>query len=175
MCAIFDWNDRDQLFDRAKDAFEISSIFLISVFGLFKLTSEDPNALKNLACGRYLVEELADACRFLRSSSESVQKVLSIEAEPAHWAKDSSYGRAVYGEGLDLGPARVATFKQCGFFFLEGICKQPYFWDDSTVIEKVSFEVAQVSKDSELVGGMQFVKVPPLLMLAWPLQSKPSP
>lgn len=168
LCAVLDWNKQNQVFDQAKDAFEISTIFLVSVFGLFKLTSEDPNALKNLASGKSLVDDLEDASKLLQSSTESMQKLLGIESETPDWAAADgcSYGRNVYGEGLETGPAQVATLKQCGFFFLEGICKRPHFWSTFDVMQNEGFEVARIAEHSGVASDLHFVKAPRFLKVA---------
>lgn len=152
-CGAQNWGNRDQAFERTKDAFDILTIFLVSVFGLIKLTSEDPNALKNLATGTHQVDDLGDAAkllakRFRRPSwEESMQKLLCTQSEEVDWvaADGCCYVRAVHGDdGISAGPASVMTLKQCGFFFLECICKRPEFWGTSVTVEKAQRDVAHI-------------------------------
>lgn len=153
LCASYNWPGRDNNFDRAKDAFDIATLFLISVFGLIKLTSEDPNALKSLAVGRSLVDDLDDASGLLLGEPDGVQKLLCVDQTAGHWAmaEGCSYGRDVEGDGLDTGPAIIATLKQCGFFLLESLCKRPYFWDTTVVIRNSRADEAVIfDEDSDL-------------------------
>lgn len=147
LCGVLDWNKRNRFFDQAKDTLEMATFFLVSIFGLFKLTSEDPNALKNLVNGKSLVVDLDDASRLLESSTESMQKLLSIEKEMLDWvaAEGCSYGRNVLGAGLDACPASVKTLKQSGFFFLEGYSKRPHYRTHYDIVQKVATEITSVA------------------------------
>lgn len=135
---------RENFFDRLKDASDIVVFLLISIFGLIKLTSEDPNALSNLVRGRKVVQSLQEVSKYVTASHEEIQKLISVSTERRIWlSRDGCcYGRVVDGYGIDAGPARVSTLKSCGFFILEGICKRPHHWDTFDVISNVGSEVA---------------------------------
>lgn len=88
-----------------------------------------PKALKNLTVGISVVQNLPYAYRLLRSNPCILQKLVAVE-EISVWtaALGCSYARKMSGEGLLMGHANVSTLKQCGFFFLENICKRRQYW-----------------------------------------------
>lgn len=166
-CGAQNWGDRDKSFERTKDVFDVLTIFLVSVFGLIKLTSEDPNALKNLATGKHQVDDLSDAAGLLSTGQESMQKLLCTRSKEVEWvsAVGCCYGRAVHGDGgISAGLAKVVTLKQCGFFFLECICKRPEFWGTSVTVEKAQRDVAHIDPlitcDSDEDVGQKFSVYP---------------
>ncbi|CAN8070067.1 unnamed protein product, partial [Agarophyton chilense] len=163
-CAVQNWPRRDNAFERAKDAVDVATVLLVSVFGLVKLTSEDPNALKSLARGRAPLRDLAHATRFLRGHEkvQSIQRLLGVERPGLEWvgARGCCYGRSVQHDGLDAMPAGVRTLKTGGFLFLEGICKRPYFWDSCVKIHDVTLDVASFDKASHMHCELDFSNAP---------------
>lgn len=160
--AVYNWANRDNIYDRAKDAFDIATVCLISVFGLIKLTSEDANALKNLAVGRSFVDDLEDAESLLHGSANDVRKLISVDQSSGSWAsaEGCSYGRGVEGDGLDAGAANVAVLKQAGFFFLECICKRPYDWDTCAVVQNVSLDETVILAYDSMGKSVDFSRSP---------------
>ncbi|KAI0563736.1 polyketide-type polyunsaturated fatty acid synthase PfaA [Gracilaria domingensis] len=169
VCAGKNWPRRDNAFERAKDAVDVATLLLVSVFGLVKLTSEDPNALKSLARGRAPVEDLEQAGRFLRVGAllrrgrgcvamEGMQRLLGVDMHGVEWARAQGccYGRAVQGAGLDTMAAKLETLKKGGFFFLEGVCKRPHFWNTCVKVEAVTSEVATFGDTSEKECDLDF-------------------
>lgn len=136
LCAYLNIPGRDNIYDRVKDAFDVMTILLVSVFGLVKLTSEDPNALRNIALGRKLISTLEDANKYLSGDVKSLQKLFSVQNETFGFSRNCSYmknGNVIVmsrqpgpDANLEVGPAEVSTLKERGFFFLEGICKRPH-------------------------------------------------
>ncbi len=52
MAAAANWGKRDSVIEKLSDAVWILTTLLVSVFGLIKLTSEDPNAIRHALSGR---------------------------------------------------------------------------------------------------------------------------
>lgn len=130
MCALENWSDRQNAFERFKDSIDIVTFLLVSVFGLVKLTSEDRNVLQNLARGRAPVEDIMQAAYFLsigafiragqvQKVKERLQLILAIEVQGVDWANEKGccYGHRIVGGGLDAMPAKLETLKSGGFFF----------------------------------------------------------
>lgn len=159
--AVFDWSGSSNILERCKGAFELATIMLVTVFGLIKLTSEDVNTLKNMALGRKLLHTLDDGALFFNGQVDSVRKLVSVDVETLDLvdSRSCSYARVKGAEdGLDIGPASVSTLKQCGFFFLEGICKKPQMWDTHVTLTAVDNERAKIHDES--IENRLFVQVP---------------
>lgn len=144
-CSYLNLNRRSEIFDRLKDFVEIIGFFFLTVFGLIKLTTEDPNALKNLLIGRKFVKTLKEVSKYIGPSHESLQKYVSVSRERHFWLSRHGccYGRNVIdNSGVIGGEAHVSTLKSCGFFLLEGICIVPF--RQRRVVENSYSKVAQL-------------------------------
>lgn len=179
ICAIQNWAQRENILDRFKDAVETASFLLITVFGLVKLTSEDPNVLKNLARGRAPVQDIMQASYFLSSSAifrpsrpniiaEYLQLFLAVNVNEVGWAdaEGCCYGHKVVGKGLDAMPARVEVLKRSGFFFLEGICKRSHFWGESVRVEEANSDLGTLGEVSDFSHDFEFSTMPIYTRLA---------
>ena len=173
MVGILNVADRANIFERLKDILDTATIFLISVFGLIKLSSEDPNALKNLAAGRRLVHNLKHLRPYFKTNVEVVQMFLGVDKKGKTWAKSEGccFGRLVGSNGIEIGPTNISVLKQGGFFFVEDICKRPFSWDWFNVVHNVSTDVGTFenifnSADIEPDTHSMLTRVPCYKMIA---------
>lgn len=157
--------DRDNGYDQLKDSLDVATVLLVSVFGVFKLRSDDPNALTNLAAGRRPVANLLEATQLLRGGVDNIQRLLATDrGGNARWAGANGccYARAVDGAGLETGAASVPALKQAGFFFLESVYKRPFSWDTGLPVRNAEVDRGHFSRrDSALDDrGVTFSAVP---------------
>lgn len=157
--------DRDNGYDQLKDSLDVATILLVSVFGVFKMRSDDPNALTNLAAGRRPVANLLEATQLLRGGVDNIQRLLATDrGGNARWAGANGccYARAVDGPGLETGAASVPALKHAGFFFLESLYKRPFSWDTALPVRNAEVDRGHFSRrDSALDDrGVSFSAVP---------------
>lgn len=90
------WGGRSAWFERISDAVWVATTGLVSVFGLLKLASEDPNAIRHALSGRTVLTTARDIFLYLDPECippgmhwETYLKVCAASLPmPCEWAKD---------------------------------------------------------------------------------------
>ena len=80
--------NRDNITERLVDGFTIASILLISFFGLVKLTSEDPNAVRNRLAGIKVLKSMREVCRYCNVKEAMAKLLLDANGETVRWVSN---------------------------------------------------------------------------------------
>eukprot|EP00177_Eucheuma_denticulatum_P002086 GFKZ01003730.1.p1 GENE.GFKZ01003730.1~~GFKZ01003730.1.p1 ORF type:complete len:486 (+),score=46.89 GFKZ01003730.1:217-1674(+) len=101
--AVLNFGSRDNLFERIFDAVQVSTLLLVSIFGLVKLTSEDPNVIRNSFLGYRVVRSSGDVMRVwdLRTEDE-LKQALAYTSEPQPWVEKEGTCYVVSGRGRGI-------------------------------------------------------------------------
>ena len=65
LASVQNWGGRDNALERVSDGIWIATSLLISVFGLLKLTSENPNAIRHAITGKKVLQSSEDVYDYL--------------------------------------------------------------------------------------------------------------
>ena len=80
--------ERDNILERLVDGFTIASILLISFFGFFKLTSEDPITFRNRLKGIKVLKSMRDVCQYCNVNETMAKLLLDANEDIARWVSD---------------------------------------------------------------------------------------
>lgn len=101
--AILNFGNRDNVFERIFDAVQVSTLLLVTIFGLVKLTSEDPNVIRNNFLGYRVVRSARDVVRAWGLNSEDeVKKALAYSQRPQGWLDKDGSCYVVTGRGRGI-------------------------------------------------------------------------
>lgn len=103
--AVVNVADRSNIFERLSDAAQTATLFLVSVFGLVKLTSEDQNAIRNTLLGRRILRKPDDFVKYAGVKNvEDLKMVMSRCTKGLEWldAKECCYVRMGGGGNVPI-------------------------------------------------------------------------
>ncbi|PXF49477.1 hypothetical protein BWQ96_00793 [Gracilariopsis chorda] len=114
---------RDNLFERFTDMAAVLTTLLVSVFGLLKLKSEDPNVIRNTLRGFKVLRHFEDVVREVKCDDEAyLRMVLSVGAADVDWLdrEGSCYALTQRsGRIRDTVGAKLGELTRAGWFFSE--------------------------------------------------------
>lgn len=103
LVAVMNLAKRDNIFERVSDAVQFASVFLFSVFGFLKLTSDDPNFIRNCFLGIRVIRTVDDLLDLWNLETEDdVKKVLALVKERQEWLEPNGTCYVVSGTGKGI-------------------------------------------------------------------------
>ena len=102
---IINLANRDNVFERVADGVQFATVFLFTVFGLFKLSSDDPSVIRDTFLGFCVVRTAANIVRVCKFESETeLKKLLAVATTRQGWLDEQGSCYVVAGtwKGITL-------------------------------------------------------------------------
>lgn len=121
LTAALNFASRENLFERLTDMVAVQTTLLVSVFGLVKLTSEDPNAIRNTLRGFKVLRHFEEVVKETKSNKDTeIKTILTLGGARSDWLdRNGSCYTAFAGGGLirDTEGMSVSELKRAGWKF----------------------------------------------------------